>query len=134
MQASVETNKQVTDEINQDNFELNKKLNKHDFEFSDIKAFLNNVLVQDCTYYPDNMDPQKEQNPTNVVQANNIDPPLEGGNYTKIRGMWTLKHETRSTKFNELLTKTELKGDADIDLNKFYNHINMCLNEVTRLR
>ena len=48
--------------------------------------------------------------------------------------MWTLKHEISSPKLYELLIKTELKGDTAMDLNNFFNHINMCLNAVTRLR
>ena len=52
----------------------------------------------------------------------------------KIRGVWTLKHEIRSPKLYEILIKTELKGDTSLDLHKFYNNINVCLNAVTRLR
>ena len=48
--------------------------------------------------------------------------------------MWTLKYEISSRRFYELLIKTELKGDTALDLNNFYNPIDMCLNEVTRLR
>ena len=48
--------------------------------------------------------------------------------------MWTIKHEITSPKFYELLIKTELKGEFSLDLNKFYNNINMCTNGVTRIR
>ena len=48
--------------------------------------------------------------------------------------MWNLKHEISLPKFYELLTKIELKGNTDLDLKNFYNHIKMCLNVVTRLR
>ena len=41
--------------------------------------------------------------------------------------MWTLKHDTRSPKFYELLIKIGLKGNTALDLNNFYNQINMCL-------
>ena len=58
---------------------------------------------------------------------------MDGGNYTKIGGMWTLTHEIISTKFYELLVNTKIKGDANMDLKNFYNRINMSLNEVTRL-
>ena len=47
--------------------------------------------------------------------------------------MLNLKHEIISPKFYELLIKIELKGDNALELNNFYNHINMCLNVVTRL-
>ena len=52
MQASVDANKQVTDEIKQDNYELKKKLEKNDFGFSEIKALLNKVLGQNQSYSP----------------------------------------------------------------------------------
>ena len=55
-------------------------------------------------------------------------------NYTKIGGMWNLKYEIISPKFYEILIKTELKGDTALDIKNFYNHINTCLNAVTRLR
>ena len=82
----------------------------------------------------DKTDSPKEQDPTTVVLANKKAPPLEGGNLTKKYGMWTIKHETSSQKFYELLIKIELKGDTALDLNNFYNPINKCLNAVTRLR
>ena len=72
-------------------------------------------------------------NPTTVFPANRRDSTLEGGHSTKIDGMWTLKHEIISPKFYEILIKTELKEDTDMDLKNFYNHIKMCLNTVTRL-
>ena len=37
--------------------------------------------------------------PTTMLPANRRDPPLDGGKYTNIGGMWTLKHEIRSPKF-----------------------------------
>ena len=69
-----------------------------------------------------------------MVLANNKAPPLEGRPLQKIGGMWNLKHDISSPKLNEILTKTELKGDTALDLNNFYNHVNICLNAVTRLR
>ena len=48
--------------------------------------------------------------------------------------MWTLKYEISSPRLYELLIKTELKGDTDLDLKNSYNHIKMSLNAVTRLR
>ena len=48
--------------------------------------------------------------------------------------MWNLKHEIISQNFYGLLIKTELKGDTDLDLKNFYNHIKMCINAVNRLR
>ena len=43
---------------------------------------------------------------TTMVPTNNMDTMLEGEHSTKIRGMWTLKHEISSPKFYELLIKT----------------------------
>ena len=51
-----------------------------------------------------------------------------------IGGMWTLKHEINSPKFYDLFINIELKNDTSLDLNNFYNHTNMCLNEVTRVQ
>ena len=70
---------------------------------------------------------------TTVVPANRIDMPLDGGHSMKISGMWTFKHEIGSPKFYELLIKTELKGDTDMDLKNFYNNINICPNAENRL-
>ena len=83
---------------------------------------------------PNLKDKSTPPDPTTVVPENKRDPPLEGGDSTKIGGMWTLKHDISSPKFYELLMKTELKGDTAMDLRDFYNHINMCLNAVTRIR
>ena len=59
---------------------------------------------------------------------------MGGVQTTKIGGMWNLKHEISSPKFYELIIKTGLKGDTDLDIKNFYNHINMCLNAVTRIQ
>ena len=55
---------------------------------------------------PGRKDSSKDHNPTNVVPSNKRSPSLGGENSTKIGGMWTLKHETRSPKFYEILIKT----------------------------
>ena len=68
-----------------------------------------------------------------MVSTNKRDPPLESGHSTKIGGVCTLKHEIKSPKLYEILINAGLKGDTDIDLKNFYNHINMCRNAVTRL-
>ena len=73
-----------------------------------------------------------EKNPqgsVTVVQAIRKFPPLECRHSQKI-----LKHEIISPKLYELLIKAELKGNTAIYLNNLYNHINMFLNTVTRLR
>ena len=63
-----------------------------------------------------------------VVPANRRDPPLEGGHSTKIGGIWTLKHEISSQKNYDLPNSIEVKGEIALDINNFYNHINMCIN------
>ena len=92
------------------------------------------MMVQNQHSSPDNMDSPKAQDHDTVVLANNKTPPLEGEHYMKIGGMWTLKHEIRLPKLYELLTKTELKGYTALNLNNLVNHVNMCLNVVTRLQ
>ena len=42
---------------------------------------------------PAQRDSPKPPNPTTVVLTNRRYPPLEVGHYTKIGGMWNLKHE-----------------------------------------
>ena len=133
MKFSVDTNNQVTDKPKQDNNELKKKLNKHDFDFSEIKTLLNKFLVQNQTSLPGKIDSPNSQYPTTAVPDNNNSPPLEVGQSTKMGVMWTLKHGISSPKFYEILTIAELKSDTALYLKKFYNHIKMCINLVTRL-
>ena len=85
-------------------------------------------------YSPERKYPPKAQDPTTVVTTDNKSPPLEGVHSTKNVGMWNLKHKIIPPKLYELLIKTQLKGYTDMDLNKLYNYINMCLNVVTRIR
>ena len=89
---------------------------------------------QNSNSCPDKMDPPKFQYTATGLLSKNKYPPLESGNSTKIGGVWNLKHEISSTKLYELLINTELKGETSMDLNILYNHINMGLNAVTRLR
>ena len=83
---------------------------------------------------PTHNDTSTPPDPITVVPDNRRAPPLEGGRSTKIGGVWTFKYEISSPKFYEILIKTELKEDTDLDIKNFYNHINMCINAVTRLR
>ena len=82
---------------------------------------------------PTQKDTSTPPDPTTMVPDNRRAPPLEGGNSTKIGGMCNLKCEISSPKFYELLIKTEPKGDTALYLNKFYNHIKIFLNALTRL-
>ena len=83
---------------------------------------------------PNKVETNKPQYFTTVVHTNKKDPPLEGGKYWKIGGMWTLKLETSSPKLYKLLPDKNIKGDTALDIKKFYNHINIFLNVVTKVQ
>ena len=123
MQATIDANRQDYDE-------KIKNLTEDLTEM--IASMMDQIKIS--KHSPDKNDSPKAHNPTTVVPANNKAPPLEGRHYTKIGYMWTLKHDISSPKFYELLIKTELKCYTALELNNFYNHINKCLNVVTRLR
>ena len=99
---------------------------------SNITLIMDQISISKSSPYQ--KDSPKAQGPTIVVPANRRAPPLDGGNSTKIGGMWNLKHEISSPKFYELIIKTELKGDTDLDLKNLYNCTKVCLNMVTRFR
>ena len=121
MKVSIYEKKKVTD----------KKQKAIDAKMDNIEKWMEKLMDKF-----DDPSPNKVKNlqySSTVVHDNRKFPPLEGGHYQKIGGMWTLKHENRSPKFYELLIKSNLKGDTTIDPKNFYNHVNMCLNVVTRL-
>ena len=93
-----------------------------------IVSMMDKIKIYKSSSYK--KDSPKAQDNTTVFSDNKTAPPLNGGHYTKIGSMWTLKHEISSSKFYELLW---LKGYTAIDLKNLYNHIKMCLNLVTRL-
>ena len=101
-----------------------------------LKSTITTIMDQINTYKSslDHMDSSKPQYPITVVPDKNRASPLDIGHSTKIGGMWTLKHDNSSPKLYEVLIKTELKGYTVLDLKKFYNHINICINDVTRLQ
>ena len=88
-------------------------------EFKIMFAVLSNKLNA-LSSSPTQKDTSTPPEPTTVVPDNRRSPPLEEGNYIKVGGMWTLKHEISSPKFYEILIKTELRGDTDLNLKKFY--------------
>ena len=95
-----------------------KKIN---FELNEMKSVINDInimlMVQKHNSYPGKMDSPKDQDNTTVVPTNKKAQPLEGGNSTKIGGMWTLKHEIGLPKFYELLIETKIKVYTSLDLN-----------------
>ena len=62
-----------------------------------IKTIKSSPTQKDSTKLPD---------PTTVLPTKIKGSPLDGGQSTKISGMWTRKHGIRSPKFYELLIKT----------------------------
>ena len=70
-----------------------------------LKAFM-----MDQTNIPRSLPTQNDTStppdPNTAVLTNKRAPPLEGGHFTKIGGMWNFKHEISSPKFYELLIKT----------------------------
>ena len=129
MQAAIESNKQEMRPNKQDSDE---KMTQFTVKFETMLAIISsqlNTLVSSPTqkYTSDPPDP------TTMVPDNSSTPQLDRGHSTKICGMWTLIHKIGSPKFYEVLINTELKGETDLDLKNFYNHIKMCLNEVNIL-
>ena len=128
MQASIEANKQKKKANNQDSDDKTMKL-KEDFKAmiaSSIISIMDHINTLKSS--PTRKDSPKPPEHTTVVPETRRDPPLDSGQYKKIGSMWNLEREISSPKFYELLIKTELKGDTALDLNNFYNHINICLN------
>ena len=100
---------------------------------NDIKKTITQIMSQKHHSQPDKIDLPKTKYTSTAVPANKKAPPLEGGHYTKNVSMWILKHDISSPKFYEILIKIELKVGTTLELNKFYNHIKMCLNVVNRI-
>ena len=123
MQANIEANRKDCDEET-------KNLTEDLTEI--ITSMMNNIKI--LKFSPENKVSPKAQDTNTVFTDNKRDTPLEGGNSTKIGGMWNLKNDISSPKFYELLIKTELKEDNALDIKSFYNHIKRCINTFTRLR
>ena len=129
-QDTIEANKQ---EMRSNKKDSDEKITRFTVKSETMIAVISNqlnTLVSSQTQ----KDTSNPQEPTTVVPDTKRDPPLDGGNFTKIGGMWTLKYEIISPKFYELLIKTELKEGTSLDLKKFYSNIKMCLNVVTRIQ
>ena len=120
----------LASEINEIKSDTKKKYS----DMNEIKRMLTKMTNQKQNSLPDKKDIPKNQDLTTAFLDNNKAPPLEVGHSTKIGEIRNIKHEISSSKFYEILIKTELKYETDMDLNNFYNHIKTCLNAVTRLR
>ena len=92
------------------------------------------VDVNISKYPPNQKDSPKTEYPTTLLSNNKKAPPLGSEYSTKNGGIWNIKHDIISRKFYELLINTELKGNTEMDLKNFYNHIKMYLNAVAILR
>ena len=137
IKSTIEANKQQADDKKTKTAEKKMKTDKRLTQITENLQVLTAFIMDQTNiqkYSPTQKDTLTPLDPNTVVPNNRRAPPLEGEHSTKIGGMWTLKHEINSPKFCELLIKTELKGDTALDLKNFFNHINMCLNAVTRLR
>ena len=95
MQASINSTKKGTDE----------KTEKQYSEFTEIKIILKQIMVQNNNSSPDKVYPTKAHDTDTELSDNKKDPPLEGGNYMKVCGVWTIKHDISPPKYSELLMK-----------------------------
>ena len=95
MQPNIESNRKYSDE-------KMKKLPEYPTEM--ITSMMDHIRISKSS--PDSKNSPKAQDTNTVVLYYKKDPPLEGGHYKKIGGMWNLKHEISSPKFYELLIKT----------------------------
>ena len=130
IRATIEAKKQETDNNHKETTENIKQLTEILNQVLSEMKDKNNISKSS----PSQKDTSTPPDPTTTVQTNRKAPPLEGGISENIGGMWTLKHDIRSPRFYELLTKIKLKGDTALDIKNFYNHIKMSLNAVTRLK
>ena len=128
IQSTIDINKQKTDNF----LKTDQKLT---YITENLKVFTTFMMDQtnNQKLSPAQKDTSTPPDPTTMVPDKIRATPLGGGHYTKIGGIWTLKHEISPPKFYEILIKTELKGDTDLDIKNFYNNIKMCFNAMTRL-
>ena len=101
MQDTIDDNRQATD----------YKMKTYDSNIDKLTVLIKNIdemMGQNQNSIPSiyYMYFPKAQDPTTVVLANNKAPTLEGGNSTKIGGMWNLKNDISSPKFYDLLIET----------------------------
>ena len=108
MQATIHANRKYYDQ---------KMNNLTEDLIAMLVSIMDQIKISNSSLYK--KDPTKSQDPNTVVLANKKAPPLEGGNYKNIGGMWTIKHDISSQKFYGILINTELKVDTTLDLNNF---------------
>ena len=133
IRSKIDDNKLDTDEKQ---MKTDQKLTHLTEDLKVLIATITSMMYQNnnSKLSPSQKDISNPPYPTTVVPAYRRATPLGRGNSIKIGSMWTLKHDISSPKFYEILINTEIKGDIDLDLKNFYNHIKMCINVVTILR
>ena len=138
IEAIIEANNQESDKNHKETAEKITLLTEHQNDNTETLKHILEEMKKDKNNISKSSPSQKDTStlpdPTNAVQTNRRAPLLEGGISENIGGMWTLRHEISSPKFYELLIKIELKRATALDLKKFYNHVKMFLNAVTRLK
>ena len=89
-----------TDKRYSEFIEINSDMKKKYSEFTKINfdiSYINTIFTQVMSYkrlsQPGNMESPKGQDPDTVVRTNMKYPSLEGGNYTKIGGIWALNYD-----------------------------------------
>ena len=109
IQATIEANKHEADKKDMKTAEKKMKTDEKLTQLTEnLQVFTALMMYQTSISKssPTKNDTSNPPDPTTVVLTNMRDPPLEEGHYTRIGGMWTLKHEIISPKFYELLIKT----------------------------
>ena len=101
IEAAIEANKQEADKNHNETTENIKKLTETLNQVLEELKDKNNIS-KSSSAQKDTLTPP---DPTTMVPTNKRASPLEGGHSTKLRGMWTLKHEISSPRFYELLIK-----------------------------
>ena len=84
---------------------------------STITSMIDHIDILE--YSPGQKDSPNAQDTTTVVPADRKASPLNSGHSTKNGVMWTLKHDISSSKFYELLIKTELKVNTALYVKNF---------------
>ena len=102
IQAAIESNNQDMKSNEQDSDEKMKKFIEY---FKEMLVAITHQ-INTLKYPPTQKNSPKLLDPTNVFPTNRRDTPLEGGQSTKIGGMWTLKHDIRSPKLYKIPIKT----------------------------
>ena len=101
IEATIEASKQEADKNHKETTDNIKQLTETLNQFLAGLKDKNNISKSS----PAQKDTSTPPDPTTTFQTNKKAPPLEGGIYKNIGGMWTLKHEISSPRFHELLIK-----------------------------